>query len=175
MAGLRQLVGWVNQEKKKSKHGSPVEQKASARSHWSMEETSFPKAWLVEHSHSTDWEVSQSKLWNLNITLNSQEVKTCILCQVRNYRPQRKNCTLISTGSCSVMQMTDLTLLHTSEGEWGGLRKRLVAVEGGSEPEPVCVLCCTALPFWRSWCCRAHCAKYPSAFSSASVPRNWIN
>lgn len=37
------------------------------------------------------------------------------------------------------------------------------------------VLCGSARLFWSSQCCRAHCAKYPSAFSSVSLPRNGIN
>lgn len=47
--------------------------------------------------------VSQGKLWNLNITHGSQEVKIRLLCQVRNDRPWRKNCTLIYISSCSVL------------------------------------------------------------------------
>lgn len=50
---------------------------------------------------SPEW-VSQSKLWNLNITQGSQEVQILILCQVRNDRPGRKKCTLIFISGCSV-------------------------------------------------------------------------
>lgn len=38
-----------------------------------------------------------------------------------------------------VVQVADLTLLHTSEGEPGGLRKHL-AVVGGAQAEQICVV-----------------------------------
>lgn len=48
-----------------------------------------------------------------------------------------------STMVLPVVQVADLTLLHTSEGEPGVLRKRLVAVQGGSVWAD---LCCVAVP-----------------------------
>lgn len=45
------------------------------------------------------------------------------------------------------VQVADLTLLHTSEGEPGGHGKHLVATEGASLSEQICVLCGSALLF----------------------------
>lgn len=157
-----------------------MEQKASARNHWRMEQASFPKAWLAEHSYSFDWEGQPKQTLKLKYH-GSQEMATGILCRVRNDRAREKHRALISTGSCGVLSRGSPS--GASGGppsvahrwRWAGWPQVVLGVCGGRLSLSRSVLCGGALPSWRSWCCRVRCAKYPSAISSVPVPRNRIN